>query len=107
MPTLIFQENVFIDSEFRCRIADFGLTRHIESTLFPSAPATSINYAAPELAGMCATCCTLECNGCPGQEKVKTTQTDVYAYGSLYYAVNFPTLSVPHVLNVVTHPGIL
>ena len=89
MHTFIFQANVLIDPEFHCYITDFGLTRHIESTLSPSATAISINYAAPELVGMCATCCTFECNGCPGHEKVKTTQTDVYAYGCLYYAVNF------------------
>ena len=50
----------------------------------------SINYAAPELVGICVTCWDLDCDGCPGHGKGKTTQTDVYAYGCLYYAVSFP-----------------
>ncbi|KAF8351814.1 kinase-like domain-containing protein [Amanita rubescens] len=85
--------NVLLDSEFRCQITDFGLTRHIESTLSPSAMAYSINYAAPELVGLCTTCWRLECDGCPGQRKGKTTQTDVYAYGCLYYTVFFGVIT--------------
>ena len=104
---IIFQANVLLDSEFHCHITDFGLTRQFESTIAQSTTAISINYAAPELLGMCPTCCMFECNGCSGQGKGKTMQTDVYAYGCVYYAVNFPTvLAVPQTV-INTHPGIL
>lgn len=48
----------------------------------------SINYAAPELMGMCSKCLSFECHGCPGHIKGETRETDVYAYGRLYYVVS-------------------
>ncbi|KAF8351810.1 kinase-like domain-containing protein [Amanita rubescens] len=102
--------DVLLDSEFHCRITDFGLTRHIESTLSPSIAAISVNYAAPELVGMCTLCYQTQCDGsgCPGENKGKTTQTDVYAFGCIYYTVFFGTMPfqgetlyriIPYILN--------
>ena len=37
---------------------------------------------------MCTTCGLFDCDGCRGEEKRrKTMETDVYAFGCLYYAV--------------------
>ena len=82
---------MLLDSEFHCQITDFGLTRHSEMTVTGSSGAFLINSAAPELFGMCTTCCQFDCvgshDGGNGQHRVKTQKTDVYAFGCLYYTV--------------------
>ena len=85
------QGNVLLDSEFHCQITDFGSTRHSEATVTRSTTALVSNYAAPEFFGMCTTCCQFDCDGCHDsqdeQHRTKTMETDVYAFGCLYYAV--------------------
>ena len=50
-----------------------------------------MNFVAPELFGMCTKCGLFDCDGCQGnevaQKRRKTMETDVYAYGCVYYAV--------------------
>ena len=59
-----------------------------------------LNFAAPELLGMCNKCYKFECLGCDwnqeGQGK-ETIQMDVYAFGCLHYAVRprWPALFNP------------
>ena len=91
---IAYQENVLLDSDLHCQITDFGLTRHAEATVTRTTTALSLHFAAPELFGVCIKCGQFECgNGCyKGCEKhhaSKTTETDVYAFGCLYYAVRF------------------
>ncbi|SRR6266550_3166418 len=85
------QRNVLLGPDFHCQITDFGLTRHSEATVTRSTTTLTLNFAAPELFGVCANCGLLECNGCQGdvQHRSKTMKTDVYAFGCLYYAVGF------------------
>ena len=82
---------MLLDSEFHCRITDFGSTRHCDVTVTRSTTTLSFNFAAPELIGMCATCGELDCdephNDEDEQHNIKTMETDVYAFGCLYYAV--------------------
>jgi serine/threonine protein kinase len=82
---------VLLDSGFHCQITDFGSTRHCDVTVTRSTTTLSFNFAAPELIGMCATCGELDCdeshNDEDEQHKIKTMETDVYAFGCLYYAV--------------------
>ncbi|KAF8351818.1 kinase-like domain-containing protein [Amanita rubescens] len=86
-------ENILLDPKFRCQMADFGLTRHLDATVTKSNAPWTLNFAAPELFGVCDQCSKPECDGChDGHEPVqrkKTAQTDVYAFGCLYYAICF------------------
>jgi serine/threonine protein kinase len=84
---IIGQGNIFLDSEFHCQITDFGLTRHSEATTTQSTAAVAYRFAAPELFGLCLSCNQPDCDGCGGSSGRKTMQTDVYAFGCLYYAV--------------------
>ena len=87
---VMYQGNVLLDSEFHCQVTDFGLTRHFDATVMQSTKTFAPNFAAPELFGMCSECCQLMCEGCGGghdAHKRKTMETDVYAFGCLYYAV--------------------
>ena len=85
---IIYQRNILLDSKFHCQITDFGSTRHSEAAVTHSTTAFTMNFVAPELFGMCATCGLFDCDGCQGEEKRrKTMETDVYAFGCLYYAV--------------------
>ncbi|KAF8340969.1 kinase-like domain-containing protein [Amanita rubescens] len=84
--------NVLLDSEFHCRITDFGLTQYVEATVSRTSNAISVNYAAPELLGICNKCWQHECPGCGEQRRGKTKETDMYAFGCLYYAVFFGIL---------------
>ena len=91
---LIFdQGNVLLDSDLSCKITDFGSSRHFETVVSRSTRALTINFAAPELFGLCIKCGEPQCNGCyEGDEKEhrgKTRETDVYAFGCLYYEVRF------------------
>ncbi|KAF8332137.1 kinase-like domain-containing protein [Amanita rubescens] len=85
--------NVLLDSRFHCQITDFGSTRHFEATVTRSTKALSLNFAAPELFGLCIECGQTDCDGCyEGHEKqhsAKTMETDIYAFGCLYYAIFF------------------
>ena len=83
----MYQRNILLDSEFHCQVTDFGLTRHSEATVAWTTKTFVPNYAAPELFGMCSTCVRPECKGCHQGHSGKTMETDVYAYGCLYYAV--------------------
>ena len=56
----IYKQNVLLDSEFRCQITDFGSTRHTGGTVTRSTKTLSVNFAAPELFGMCTECCHVE-----------------------------------------------
>ena len=82
---------MLLDSELHCKIADFGLARHAEATFSRSTRTFLPNFAAPELFGMCTKCSEPECGGCHeghGEHHTgKTTESDVYAFGCLYYAV--------------------
>ena len=81
----LLQENILLDSEFRCQISDIGLTWHSDI-----ATLSVLNFAAPELFAMCDKCYRFDCDGCSGNLEVKgrrTIQTDVYAFGCLHYAV--------------------
>ncbi|KAF8351828.1 kinase-like domain-containing protein [Amanita rubescens] len=88
-------DNVLLDSQLHCKIVDFGLTRHSDATATGTLAYTP-HYAAPELFGKCSECSKPQCNGCRGKPEVqkKTTGTDVYAFGCLYYAIFFS--SVPY-----------
>ena len=90
---IIYQRNVLLDSDLHCKIIDFGSTRHSEATGLLSTTALTLNFAAPELFGVCAKCGQSTCKGCHGdrdvQHTIKTMETDVYAFGCLYYAVRF------------------
>jgi len=82
--------NVLLNSEFHCQITDFGSTRHFEADVTRSTTAFAMNFVAPELLGMCTTCGLFDCDGCRGvQKRRKTMETDVYAFGCLYYATFF------------------
>ncbi|KAF8326438.1 kinase-like domain-containing protein [Amanita rubescens] len=83
-------DNVLLDSQFHCKIVDFGLTRHSDATATGTLSYTP-HYAAPELFSNCVECNNPECNGCRGKHRApkKTMETDVYAFGCLYYAVFF------------------
>ncbi|KAF8337722.1 kinase-like domain-containing protein [Amanita rubescens] len=71
--------NVLLDSRFHCQITDFGSTRHFEATVTRSTKALSLNFAAPELFGLC-----IESSIAP-----KRWKPDIYAFGCLYYAIFF------------------
>ncbi|KAF8343515.1 kinase-like domain-containing protein [Amanita rubescens] len=86
--------NVLLNSEFRCQITDFGSTRHFEATVTRSTTAFAINSVAPELFGMCTTCGLFDCDVAQGdqaawEKRCKTMETDIYAFGCLYYATFF------------------
>ena len=62
-------------------------------TVTQSTTTLAINFAAPELFGICNTCRQFDCeeshNSQDEQHKMKTMKTDVYAFGCLYFAVCF------------------
>jgi hypothetical protein len=67
------------------------LTRHSDATATGSNSRT-LNFAAPELFGVCEKCGQQDCDGCQEDRDApqvkKTIPTDVYAFGCLYYAVS-------------------
>jgi hypothetical protein len=89
--TSVYQENIFLDSTFRCQISGFELARD-------SAPTTSsmLNFVAPELFIRSDKCDHSDLDMCYEHHNMrerKTVQTDVYAFGCLYYAVRVYLLS--------------
>ncbi|KAF8331193.1 kinase-like domain-containing protein, partial [Amanita rubescens] len=90
---ILDQGNVLLDSNLSCKITDFGSSRHFETVISRSTRALVINFAAPELLGLCIKCGQSQCSRCyEGDEKEptgKTMETDVYAFGCLYYEVRF------------------
>lgn len=95
------QANILLDSELRCKITDFGLSRHVEATVTRTVAAHAINYTAPELFGMCKKCLRLNCIGCNERNATKTMEADVFAVGCLYYAVSIFVYSLSGHLMVV------
>lgn len=90
---------MLINSDLHCQIADFGLTRHLDATVTKVASSMSLNFAAPELFGICEKCGGSGCEEChedndTSRTKRKTKETDVYAFGCLYYTVSAVTYSV-------------
>ena len=84
--TFVYQENILLDSTFRCQMSGFELAQH-------SAPSTSsmLNFVAPELFIRSDKCDHLHLDMCYEHHNMrerKTMQTDVYAFGCLYYAVS-------------------
>ena len=76
------QDNVLLDDNFHVQIADFGLTRHSDSSVTQSGAALQYNSAAPELfedhpSGDAGDAQSLE----------KAQKADIYAFGCLYYEV--------------------
>ncbi|KAF8331203.1 kinase-like domain-containing protein [Amanita rubescens] len=59
-------DNILLDSGFHCQITNFGLSRHCF--------------------------CQPECGEWHEQQRCKTMKMDVYAFGSLYYAIFFNTV---------------
>ncbi len=91
--TSMYQENILLDSTFQCQISGFGLTRH--STVTTS---SILNFAAPELFVRSDKCDQPDLD-------MRTVQTDVYAFGCLYYTVGVSIYSVRFTLTL-THPDI-
>ncbi|KAF8351789.1 kinase-like domain-containing protein, partial [Amanita rubescens] len=85
--------NILLDPQFHCKITDFGSTQHHEVTVTRSTAALSIDFSAPELFGACTLCGVSDNKDCHGDQDErtirKTQETDVYAFGCLYYAVSF------------------
>ena len=84
-----YQDNILLDANFHVQIADFGLTRHVEATVTQSG-ALHYNFAAPELLGDLD---ELEDDDVSesedyGQLTTRTQNSDVYAFGCLYYEVS-------------------
>jgi len=85
--------NILLDANFHVQIADFGLTRHVEATVTPSG-ALHYNFAAPELLGDLD---ELEGEDVSesddyGQFATRTQKSDIYAFGCLYYEIQFNTV---------------
>lgn len=63
------------------------------------------NYAAPELFGKCSKCNTPGCDRFHGKLQIgkKTTETDIYAFGCLYYAVSlsaYPSVRITRLVQI-------
>jgi serine/threonine protein kinase len=71
------QSNVPLDHDFHVRIADFGLTRDSDATATTNR-SMSYRFAAPEFGS----------DSTEDDDRLKRTEeTDVYAFGCLYYEV--------------------
>ncbi|KAF8339321.1 kinase-like domain-containing protein [Amanita rubescens] len=81
-------DNILLDVHFHVQISDFGLTRHLESTLTKSG-ALFHNFAAPELFGKW----DMEGDDLDdGQSMARTQKSDIYAFGCLYYEIHYGTI---------------
>ncbi|KAM6503101.1 Protein kinase-like domain containing protein, partial [Amanita muscaria] len=73
--------NVLLDSEFHVKISDFGSTKHTDSTATKTC-AMTIRFSAPELFS-------------DEEDQAlwkRTKETDIYAFGCLYYEIHFGIL---------------
>ncbi|KAF8343347.1 kinase-like domain-containing protein [Amanita rubescens] len=90
-------EDVLLDTNFHCQIIGFGSARHCDATA-PGSDGLTLNSAAPELLGACDKCGQQDCNQCYDDSdrresrKKKTTRSDVYAFGCLYYVIFFDVI---------------
>ncbi|KAF8734663.1 hypothetical protein AX14_003174 [Amanita brunnescens Koide BX004] len=84
-------DNVLLDSHLHAQIADFGLTRHSEATVTRSG-ALHYNFAAPELLGNWDEEDEVSDSEDDGQLTARTQKSDVYAFGCLYYEIQFDTI---------------
>jgi serine/threonine protein kinase len=75
------QENVLLDDNLRVQIVDFGLTRLSAATNTRSGT-LHLNFAAPELFAIPE-------DNAFDDIPFRTTMSDVYAFGCLYYQVSF------------------
>jgi len=87
-------ENILLDANFHCQIADIGLTQNSDAIITLSASGFLFNYAAPELF---VTQSESDSDDVPYEghdlhKGSKTVKTDIYAYGCLYYAIWFNTV---------------
>ena len=85
-----------MDEHFHAQIADFGLTRHSESTVTQSG-ALHYNFAAPELLGNWDEEEDVTESDDDEQLTTRTQQSDIYAFGCLYYEVSAPVVVPPSV----------
>jgi serine/threonine protein kinase len=86
--TLLYQDNILLDTDLHVKIADFGLTRLSEATLTRSG-ALHPNFASPELLG-----CSQD-DDTSDDVPARTQKSDVYAFGCLYYEVSDETCVMP------------
>ncbi|KAF8351827.1 kinase-like domain-containing protein [Amanita rubescens] len=84
-------ENVLLGDNLQCQLADTGLTQNSDAIVTLSASAFLFNYAAPELFVMQSEG-DVHHEDRDAQKGGKTTKTDVYAFGCLYYAIFFNTV---------------
>ena len=84
---IVYQENVLLDSDFHCQIAGFGLARHFDATIDTFAPSL-LNFPAPELLGNCDKCGQPNCEEHETSKTRTTMETDICAFGCLYYTVS-------------------
>ena len=90
----VYQGHVLLDSDFHCQISGLESAQHIDATS-PSTPFLVVNFAAPELIGICNECGGSGCNEChEDHDTLNTKETDVYAFGCLYYSVSALTYLV-------------
>lgn len=75
-----------MDECFHVKIADFGLTRHLEATVTKSG-ALHHNFAAPELFG------DWDAEEDTEDDVARTQKSDIYAFSCLYYEVRIKKLS--------------
>ena len=80
------KENILLDANFHCQIADIGLTQNSDAIITLSASAFLFNYAAPELF-VTQSEGDVVYEDHDLQKGSKTVKTDIYAFGCLYYAV--------------------
>ncbi|KAF8339489.1 kinase-like domain-containing protein [Amanita rubescens] len=92
--------NIFLDQNFRVKIAGFGLTRHSEHVV-TGYGALHENFAAPEL--------FVNSDGSESEFVTTMTQeSDIYAYGCLYYEIYYDAIpfwgeEYAQIMRAVTH----